>query len=303
MNRDTFYGFHPFINLLYFVAVIGFTMFFMHPACLAASLLCAVTYSVYINKRKAIRFNLVFMLPILIVTAALSPLFNHQGATILAYLPNGNPITLESVAYGAAAAVLLIAVMSWFSCFSSVITSDKFVFLFGRVIPALSLALSIALRFIPRFIAQAKVISNAQKCIGRGMSGAKIPQKARNGVKIVSILVTWALENAIETADSMKGRGYGLPGRTAFSIFRFDRRDAYALVYILACAAVVVMGSLAGAYYFRYYPTIKGQWAGNGTIVVFAAYLALGLFPIIVNIKEDIKWSRIKAGTQPGATI
>ncbi len=41
----------------------------------------------------------------------------------------------------------------------------------------------------------------------------------------MSILVTWALENAIDTADSMKDRGYVLPGRTAFSIYRFDRRD------------------------------------------------------------------------------
>ena len=295
--RDTFAGYHPFINLLYFVAVIGFAMFFTHPVCLALSLLCAFTYSIYLNGRKALRFTLLYMIPVLIVTALLNPLFNHQGGTILAYLPDGNPLTLESVLYGFSAAVMLITVISWFSCFNEVMTSDKFVYLFGRIIPALSLVLTMALRFVPRFKAQAKVISNAQKCVGRDVSNGSLFKKMKQGVKILSIMVTWALENAIESADSMKMRGYGLPGRTAFLIFRFDKRDALALLYILACSAAVMAGTAAGAYHFRYYPTIKGQWTGLMTIVVFAAYFALCAFPLIVNIKEDVLWKSIESKT------
>jgi len=293
MTKDTFSGFHPLVNILYFVAMIGFAMFFTHPICLAISLLCALTYSIYINGRKAIRFTLLFMLPLLVITALLNPMFNHQGATILTYLPNGNPLTLESVLYGAASSMMLVTVISWFSCFNKVMTSDKFVYLFGRIIPALSLVLSMALRFVPRFRDQIKVISNAQKCIGRDVSNGNILKKAKHGIKILSILVTWALENAIETADSMKGRGYGLPGRTAFSIFRFDRRDLRAMVYILGCAATVIAGAATEVYRFRYFPTIRGYWAGFWTFFVFAAYFALGIFPMIVNIKEDVAWKRI----------
>ena len=105
-------------------------------------------------------------------------------------------------------------------------------------------------------------------------------------------MVTWALENAIESADSMKGRGYGLPGRTAFSIFRFDKRDGYALLYILSCAAIVISGNFTGAYHFRYFPTIKGEWKG-AALIIFGVYFALGLFPIIVNMKEDAVFRRI----------
>ena len=288
-NADTFAGFHPAINLLYFVAVIGFAMFFTHPVCLITSLLCAFTYSVYLNGRRAIRFNLIYMLPILIFAALLNPLFNHQGGTILAYMPNGNPLTLESVLYGVSASVMLVTVISWFSCFNVIMTSDKFVYLFGKIIPALSLILAMALRFVPRFKAQIKVISNAQKCVGRDVSSGSLLRKMKHGIKILSIMVTWALENAIETADSMKGRGYGLPGRTAFSIFRFDKRDGYALLYILIFSAVVIAGNFTGVYHFRYFPTIKGEWTG-ATLIVFAAYFALGAFPIIVNVKEDLFW-------------
>ena len=290
--RDTFAGYHPAINMLYFVAVIGFAMFFTHPVCLAVSLVCAFTYSVYLNGRKAIRFTLLYMLPLLFITALLNPVFNHEGVTILTYLPNGNPLTLESVLFGVSAALMLITVIAWFSCFNEVMTSDKFVYLFGRVIPALSLILAMALRFVPRFRAQVKVISNAQKCVGRDVSNGNILRKMKHGIKILSILITWALENAIETADSMKGRGYGLPGRTAFSIFRFDRRDGYALLYILACTAIVITGAATEIYRFRYFPSIRFYWSGFWTAIVFIAYLALGAFPLIVNVKEDIIWKK-----------
>ena len=120
-------------------------------------------------------------------------------------------------------------------------------------------------------------------------------QKARHGIRILSIMVTWALENAIESADSMKSRGYGLPGRTAFTIFRFDRRDRRALLFILACAAYVIVGSVTDGLYFRYFPTIKGQWETPYAISIFVVYLALGALPLAVNLKEDAAWKQMKA--------
>jgi energy-coupling factor transport system permease protein len=292
-KRDAFSGYHPVINMLYFTLVIAFGMIFTHPVCLLLSFLCAFSYSVYLNGKKALRQGLLFLLPMLIFAALVNPAFNHQGGTILAYLPSGNPLTLESLAYGGAAAILLITVISWFSCFNAVMTSDKFVYLFGRVIPALSLILAMALRFAPRFKAQLKVISNAQKCIGRDVSNGNPLQKAKHGIKILSILVTWALENAIETADSMKSRGYGLPGRTAFSIYRFDRRDARALAFVLACGAYILAGAVSGGLYFRYFPTARGVWSGAYTLSLFAAYLALGAMPLILNTLEDRHWKVI----------
>ena len=289
-HADFFSAYHPVVNMAYFTLVLAFSMIYLHPVCLAVSLVCAVAYSLYINGRKALRFSLRFMLPILIFTALLGPLFNHQGATILAYLPDGNPLTLESAVYGAASAAMLITVIAWFSCFNTVMTSDKFVYLFGRVVPALSLLLSMSLRLVPRFRNQIKVISGVQKGIGRDMSAGNLFRKFGHGIKILSIMVTWALENAIETADSMKARGYGLPGRTAFSLYRFTRRDALALLFIAGCGAYLAAGSIRGGLYFRYYPTIKQNFSGAYTVSILAVYLAFCALPLILNTKEDIKW-------------
>jgi len=284
-------SFHPLVSLLYFIFVIGFAMFLMHPVCLAISFICAVCYAIYLTGKKTVVFGLKYMLPMMIFAAAVNPLFNHQGVTILAYLPNGNPLTLESTLFGIAAAVMLVTIITWFSCFNIVMTSDKFVYLFGRVMPALSLILSMSLRLVPRFKAQIKVISNAQKGIKQDVSSGSFFQKARNGIKIINILVTWVLENAIETADSMKSRGYGLPGRTAFSIFRFSRRDYYALGYMSICVFIVLFGVITGAYHFRYFPSIRG----SVSVFVFIATFFLGAFPLIVNLKEDFTWKRIES--------
>lgn len=295
-NRDVFSGYHPFINFLYFALVLVFSMFFMHPACLLISLASAIAYNVYLKGRGAVRLSLLYMLPLLLLTAIINPAFNHEGATILTYLPTGNPLTLESIVYGVAAAAMLIAVIVWFSCYTEIMTSDKFVYLFGRIIPALSLVLSMALRFVPKFIAQFKVVSEAQRCVGRDVSGGSVMQRVRNAVTILSIMLTWALENAIETADSMKSRGYGLKGRTAFSIYRFDGRDKSALLWLSFCGVYVVSGWLSGGLYWRYFPTLKGVGASPFTVSFMLVYLALCLTPLIMNLYADRAWNKLHEG-------
>lgn len=275
--------------------VIAFTMFFMHPVSLGISLGAALAYAVYLRGRKAIRFSLVFMLPMMVMAALINPAFNHEGATLLTYLPSGNPLTLESILYGLAAAAMLAAVVTWFSCYTAVMTSDKFVYLFGRIIPALSLVLSMALRFVPKFQAQFHVVSEAQRCIGRDVSDGGVIRRIRNAVTIFSIMLTWSLENAIETADSMKSRGYGLPGRTAFSIYRFDDRDKMALGWLLYCGFFLCCGAALGGFAWRYYPTAKGAPAAPLTVCLQAVYLALCLTPVFLNICADRTWSRLDA--------
>ena len=295
MGRDAFSSYHPIINFLYFALVLIFTMFFMHPVSLVISLTCAVAYYMVLNGGRALRTGLLYLLPMVLMAALINPAFNHEGATILTYLPTGNPLTLESMAHGLAAAGMLASVILWFSCYTAVMTSDKFVYLFGRLIPALSLILSMTLRFVPRFKAQLHVVSEAQKCVGRDVSNGSLLQRMKNGVTILSILVTWALENAIETADSMKSRGYGLPGRTAFSIYRFDDRDRAALVWLLFCGAYIACGWAVGGIAWRYYPTMKGVAPGPFPVSFQLVYLALCLTPVILNKKEDREWTRLRS--------
>lgn len=292
---NEFKTYHPIVNFIYFVFVIGFSMFFMHPVCLGISLVCGFWYSVLLKGKKAIKTNLLYMLPMLLMAALMNPAFNHEGVTIIQYLPSGNPLTLESVIYGLAAAVMLVSVICWFSCYNEVMTSDKFIYLFGRIIPSLSLILSMTLRFVPRFSAQLKAVTNAQRCMGRDVSNGSILQRARHGLSILSVMTTWALENAIETADSMKSRGFGHPGRTAFSIFTFDKRDQKALLSITVLGLYTYVGNLTGGMYFRYFPSIKANEFSIFGLSVFVAYFALCMCPILIEGWEARRWKAIKS--------
>ena len=292
--RDCFSTYHPVVNFVFFAEVLGFSMFLLHPMCLVISLLCGAGYALCLNGRKAVGLCLKGVLPMMVFTAILNPIFSHEGITILTYLPSGNPLTLESVLYGLAAAAMLGAVVLWFSCFSAVITSDKFVYLFGRVIPALSLVLSMALRFVPRFMAQLKVVTRAQKCIGKDPSQGSLFHRIRCAGSILSVMLTWALENGIDTADSMKSRGYGLPGRTAFSVYRFDKRDRQALVCLLVLGAAVLAGAAFDGLTWRYFPSVR--WSTTPlSFGVLAAYTALCALPLILNWKEDRKWNALRS--------
>ncbi len=296
-SRDSLSSYHPLINFFYFGLVLLFTMFLTHPASLLISLGCALCYAISLNGRRAVRFSLIFLLPMMLLAAVINPAFNHEGTTLLTYLPSGNPLTLESLVYGLVTAILIAAVLLWFSCYTAVMTSDKFVYLFGRIIPSLSLVLSMTLRFVPKFKAQLHTVSEAQRCIGRDISSGSLFQRMKNAITIFSILVTWALENAIETADSMKSRGYGLPGRTAFSIYRFDARDKSALLWLLFCAVYLCSGWIAGGFYWRYYPTIKGAPITPFTISFQLVYLTLCLTPVILNRWEEKKWKLSQSET------
>ena len=178
----------------------------------------------------------------------------------------------------------------WFMCYNAVMTSDKFVYLFGRVIPALSLVLSMTLRFVPRFKAQLDTVRQAQFCIGRDVSAGSVWQRARKAITFFSIMVTWALENAIETADSMKSRGYGLKGRTSFALYRMEDRDRFALLWLGFCGLYLFCGCLAGGLKWWYFPALQGVTAAPMTTSFYLVYLALCLTPVILDRREARAW-------------
>ena len=288
--RDSFSEYHPFINLIYFAFTISFSLVLTHPLAQGISLICAVIYAVSINGKKSVIFLLKYCLPMVLLTAFINPAFNHEGATTLLYFSNGNPLTLESILYGFSAGVMIITTLMWFSSFNSVMTTDKFIYLFGKVIPALSLVLSMSLRFVPKFKSQMQTVTEAQRSIGRDVSNGSLFERIKTAIHIFSIMITWSLENAIETADSMKSRGYGLKGRTAFSIYRFDERDKYTLAWLSFCGLFLVAGTILNAFGFRYFPDIRYAAFDMTTIPFYCVYSALCITPVILNFKEEKKW-------------
>ena len=292
---STFAGCHPAVNLIFFLFTIGITMFSMSPVFLAATLVFSWIYSILLSGKRAIKSNLIFTIPILIIMTVINTMFTHNGATVLFYV-NNSRITLEALLYGLAAAVLLSSIIVWFSCFNVVMTSDKLIYIFGKAAPVLGLTLSMIFRFIPLLKARFREISMGQRCMGRHVTGGFMA-KLRQVTKEVSILISWSLEAAIETSDSMEARGYGLPGRTSFHLFKMTPTDKVLLTGISISGIIGAVGCALGKTSIYYYPkVVLGQW-DIMTVITFAAYIALLAVPVIADILGEIKWQQYRLET------
>ena len=285
--------YHPWVSFIYFAAVIAGTLLFIHPVFVGVSLLCAIFSSVMINGRKTILATLGFGIPMFIFIALANPLFNHRGATILFYLFE-NPVTLEAIVYGIVSAGMMFAAVVWFTCYNTVVTSDKFIYIFGRIRPSVALIVSMTLSLIPRLLAQVKVIADSQRSIGLNWKSGSIKQRIRAGARVLSILVSWALEDAVITADSMRARGYGQKKRSTFSIFRFGKKDAKMLVLVLVLFAAEIFTYISGRGTMEFYPAMVFPEIDFIDVIIYVLYIMLGILPAVIQIKEDLKWKQLK---------
>ena len=287
-----FEDFNPLAVFFCYACILVIAMFTMQPILLLVSLLGAGLYDM-LRRRENRRFPwLYLLLPPL--AAVINPLFNHSGTTVLIFL-NNNPITLEAAAYGFVLGLMLSAVLWWFRSFTEIMTSDKLLYVFGTASPKLALILSMTFRYLPLYRAQAKKVDSAQKGIGLYKEDS-IPDRLRGLMRTFSVMVTWALENGITTADSMTARGYGIGRRSRFAIFRFRRFDRYLLAASALLTAITLAGLASGALRFEFYPALSGTDALLRGIPYCCSYGILCLMPAILEITEVVRWKYLRSG-------
>lgn len=292
-ENSRFSGCHPMVNFIFYVFVIGITMFSMSPAFLAATFCFAWLYSVLLKGVKGVKTNLLFTIPMFLIMAVVNTLFTHNGKTVLFYI-NNLRITLEAFCYGLAAAVMLSAIVIWFMSFNVVMSSDKLVYLFGKAAPVLGLTLSMVFRFIPLLKTRYREISMGQRCMGRHITGGFMA-KLRQVCKEISILISWSLEASIETSDSMEARGYGLPGRTSFHLFKLSRTDKLLLLLIFVTGGITAAGCALGKTSIYFYPVIKLPAWDPLMILTFLSFCVLQALPLILDITGERKWQSSKS--------
>lgn len=233
-----FDSYHPILNLIYFTTVIWCSICFKHPVFLGISFTISFAYSVKLGGMRMFFANLGFVV-LAVCYAVWYASYEHFGITVLCVNSIGNSITLEALFYGLTNGLSFAAVCMWFCCVFQLITADKIIYLFGRISPKASLFLSILLRTIPRVKVRSKRIEISRAGIGKGIFQGNLWSRFLHGCSLFSILITWTLEDFVESSNSMKSRGYSLKGRTAFSIYRFDNRDrSLVIIFTIGITAI-----------------------------------------------------------------
>lgn len=115
--------------------------------------------------------------------------------------------------------------------------------------------------------------------------------KLRGTVRVYSSLITWSLENAVDTGSSMKARGYGLKGRTHFALFRFTCSDAALLIFIVVIDMVVIAIMAFGKLNYVFYPRMSVLDINYITVTAYVAFGTLSFLPSVLEIKENAKWA------------
>ena len=315
---DEFSRYHPVVNLIFYLLVLGTTMFQMSVGLVFISLFSAVVYYFMLKKTEGLKYCAV-VVGIIIVSAIINPLFSHKGGTLLFYLFTGNPVTLESIIYGLISAIIIGAMLLWFSTFNQVMGVERILGAIGKVLPNVSLLITMIMRFIPQYTRHQRKVSmvnkvnkrnygekinllNREKTEKENVIEARKKQKKKNDIdKIIdsikeggrtfSITTTWALENSIYTADSMKARGFGTGRRTNYSNYKFQKRDYLLMGWLVILWLVVVFSLEREKVYTYYYPFIQVK----NNVVVYLIYGLLCLTPVLINVKEEIRWLILKS--------
>lgn len=280
---------HPAVNFIFFAAAIYGAVSFKHPVFLAIAYVCAFAYSVKRCGKRAVIFNLC-LLPLILAFALYYSSYHHFGVTVLKKNFIGNNMTLESFVYGLVIGLRFATLCMWLEAMFRVVSSDKVVYLFGKVSPLLSLFLTILLRLIPRIGQEAGRINLAQKGIGRGSNQGNIIQRVINCLRIFSMLITWMISALALESDSMRSRGSLLRGRTAFSIYRFDNRDRAFVIGLFFCVTLTTMGIILAATDMWYNPCILWNRLNGLEIVTAMGYLVLCLMPMGVELWTEYRF-------------
>lgn len=280
---------HPAVQFAWLLSVLAVTMFTSSPVLSATALFGGLACCLSLRPRVVTLREIGVWGALFLLVTLTNPLFSQSGETVLG-APFGRPITAEALAYGAAAGGMLVGVLAWCKCLGAVLTGDRFLYLFGRAMPRLSLVLSMTMHFLPVLRRQMKQIEETGRTMGLYATRGWLARIKSHGRVLVAML-SRSLEDAMDTAASMRARGYGTARRTSLSLFRMTAGDILLLSVVLTCLAVVLIGAALGVVTFTYYPQI-GR-VGTSPLV-WAVYLAFGVLsfgPVALEAKEGVLWS------------
>lgn len=279
MKPTAFDSLHPALALAYFGVALVLAMAAPHPVLLALSFAVAVSYGAWLRGVRAVVRSFSWQLPLLVVIVAVNPLFSSTGTTEL-FRIGTQAVYAEGYANAATMALLLLCVMQWFANADAVLGSDKVMGVLGGALPTTGLMVSMAMRLIPHFVRRGRTIESA---LG-ACTAACIPGTER--LRIATTLMGWSMENSLETADSMRCRGWGVARkRTTFRRNRFRSYDALVLSVLALLSAVAAVAAYSLMDGFGFFPSFHGSW-GNPFIVLYALALC---FPLALELLGKVR--------------
>lgn len=274
---------HPTVILLYYLAVLIVTMSTHHPIAAALSFMFALMLRFrVVGYRKASR-SIIYLLPMIVLITIFNSFFNNRGLTVIATI-GSMTLSLESLVYGLVSGVMLSAVMLWFQSYNDMMDNGRFLAILGKKLPVISMMVSMIFRFIPDTLAYGREINKSRRAL-TGEPNRRI--RLSFAVSLMSVLMTWSMENAIVTADAMKAKAYDSGRRRPYARVRWTAGDIAPMLLIALTVATVIGGWVSGGAAFAYYPLLglpDRVWAGGGFFIWITGCVMLFALPFLLDL-------------------
>lgn len=226
-----FRGIHPVSGFLYFACWIVILTLGFHILISAVGLLLSLILAWVLGLQRELARNAKWFGLAFVLMTLINPLMNHRGLHILFYFMD-QPITLEAVVYGLHMAFMIVGALVVFLSFNEVIHPQRFLYLFSGLAPKAALMMMVAMRFVPLLRRRLQDIALVQQTRGVSLRTGRWIDRLKGLMQQVQILITWSLEEAVQTADSLSARGYGLGKRSTYHPYRLHWRD---IAFVVVC--------------------------------------------------------------------
>ena len=295
-----FRSLHPSAALVYFVGLLLFATLLFHPLFLLTELVSILALLILQGLGRQLLKGLPFYLLIAGSVVVWNPLFSHRGSHILFYAFD-QPITLEAVLYGLMMMLVLLTITFIFLSYNFTLSTDRFMYLFGTAAPRSALLILMSLRFVPLFQRRLGQITLIQSTRGIDVSSGKLRKRMSDGMTLLKVLLTWSLEEALQTADSMKARGYGIRKRSNYGVFKLDRRDVIAMIFLGVSGLVTLIFSMQDYGMVQIYPRLQAPVFTGGDAVMYISFCIFLWIPLGLEIKEKWLWRSFERRDFPSA--
>lgn len=278
-------GLHSGVQAAFYLAVCVLTMSAFHPVLVAISFFAGVACSMLQRGVRNTLSSFAWQLPLVLLICVANPLFSASGSTEL--LRVGVVVVYsESLAYGACMGLLFVSTLLWLGCAFRVLTFDKIMALTGNAAPTVTLMLSMTGRLVPELVRRGKLVSDVQEACTAAHAEAGRKNRLKR-TRLMSVLVGWSLEDSLETADTMRARGWSrYRKRSVYRRRAFRRRDAMALFFVVALAVLDVVVAVQMVSSFSFYPTMA-PLVFDLRYVLYALLFAL---PSLVMLWRAWEW-------------
>lgn len=285
---------NPNVIFLYYISLISISMMFNSPLILLSELLIVVSLAAFTsgmeNTIKSVKAVILMMLFIIII----NPLINHHGTQVLLSL-NGFIITKEATLYGVLMALSLAIILLIFVSYNKIMSNDKFLFLFGRILPHLTLLSMIVMRFVPLFLQRFGEIKQIQKTRGIQVEDGSVKKRSLAIMKLIEILLVDSCYDAFQTADSMASRGFGTTKRSSYNRYRMKRLDWIVLVIIISGMLFLTYSAINHFGTFEIFSNMS-NFSNNLIFQILTEIVVVGVcgIPILMEMWEELWWIFLK---------